>query len=165
MVRHLPDESVADHTFRTALLAMLLSDLIDSAIDKERVLRMALIHDLAECYVGDWDLETTNTIGKEVKKRVEETAIKKVLSFLPAQIASRYYHTWKEFEENSSKEAKIVHLADKLEAVMQAFELSKFGYSKSVKREFERNLESLELTQELKALLQVFMEEIKRWEK
>ncbi|MFN3621922.1 MAG: HD domain-containing protein, partial [Nitrososphaerales archaeon] len=49
---HIVDaESVADHSFRVGLAAMLLSDLI--GLDTIKVVRMALIHDLAESVIGD----------------------------------------------------------------------------------------------------------------
>jgi 5'-deoxynucleotidase YfbR-like HD superfamily hydrolase len=44
-------ESVADHSFRMTLLAMVLSD--QMGLDTEKVVRMALIHDLAESRTGD----------------------------------------------------------------------------------------------------------------
>jgi len=44
-------ESVADHSFRTALAAMILSD--SMGLDTCKVMRMALLHDLAEAETGD----------------------------------------------------------------------------------------------------------------
>jgi putative hydrolase of HD superfamily len=46
-------ESVADHSFGTALLALLLATDLD--VDRDRVIKLALVHDLAESdpEVGD----------------------------------------------------------------------------------------------------------------
>ena len=44
-------ESVADHSFRTALLALVLAR--DDSFDRGRCVAMALVHDLAEAVVGD----------------------------------------------------------------------------------------------------------------
>ena len=58
-VRHCwlePDrrESVADHCFRLALMAMLISGEPEFAeTDMDRVIRMCLIHDLGESFTGD----------------------------------------------------------------------------------------------------------------
>ena len=47
-------ESVADHSWRTALMAMLLSGEEEYRdLDMDRVIRMCLIHDLGEAFTGD----------------------------------------------------------------------------------------------------------------
>src|SRR3954452_699321 len=43
-------ESIADHSFRTALLAWMAAE---PALDRDRVLKLALVHDLAEAITGD----------------------------------------------------------------------------------------------------------------
>src|SRR3989339_2211175 len=60
--KNIPDpESVAEHSFRTAILALVLADELKA--DKERLVKMALIHDLAESITGDltpWDKDYSN---------------------------------------------------------------------------------------------------------
>lgn len=53
-------ESIADHMYRMSLIAMLqLPDAVqllsgDSVkVDRQRCVKMALVHDMAECIVGD----------------------------------------------------------------------------------------------------------------
>ena len=47
-------ESVADHSWRMALMALLLSKEPEfRELDLDRVIRMCLIHDLGECFTGD----------------------------------------------------------------------------------------------------------------
>ncbi|MGN0292912.1 MAG: HD family hydrolase, partial [Lachnospiraceae bacterium] len=47
-------ESVADHSWRIALMAMLLSGETEfQRLDMNKVIRMCLIHDLGEAFTGD----------------------------------------------------------------------------------------------------------------
>jgi 5'-deoxynucleotidase YfbR-like HD superfamily hydrolase len=51
-----PCESIADHSFGVALVALLLTDALREAgeqVDGERVLRMAILHDAPEARTGD----------------------------------------------------------------------------------------------------------------
>ena len=121
-------ESVADHSFRTSILAMIISDM--KKLDTEKVIRMALLHDLQEIVMGDWDLFTKEKLGFDNFEKKEKESIKKVLSKLPKNLEAKYMEIWKEFHENKSEEAKLVKNIDKLEFVIQAMEYEKDGYDK-----------------------------------
>ncbi|MEM5772607.1 MAG: HD domain-containing protein [Candidatus Aenigmatarchaeota archaeon] len=56
-------ESVAEHSFRSAVLCMIFSDI--KKLDTEKMVRMALIHDLAEALIGDWDNFAKKKLGLE----------------------------------------------------------------------------------------------------
>ena len=77
-------ESVADHTYSTALMAMVFSDI--HGLDTEKILKMALLHDLAESITGDFMPEE---ISKENKETAENEAIKEILAKLPNDIACK----------------------------------------------------------------------------
>lgn len=68
-------ESVADHAYGVALMAMVFSDI--GHMDAERVMKMALLHDLAESITGDF---MPNEISKESKRIVEKQAMSEILS-------------------------------------------------------------------------------------
>jgi len=53
-------ESVADHSYSTAIMSMVLSDL--EGLDTEKIIRMALLHDLAESVIGDITPDKMNDI-------------------------------------------------------------------------------------------------------
>jgi putative hydrolase of HD superfamily len=126
-------ESVADHVFRTALLAMVYGDL--KGLDSEKMMRMALLHDLPEIITGDLRPEE-----KTAKLREEEyAAIEKILSYLPGDLRDRYMKTWAEFEDRTSEEAKLVRELDKLEMAMQALDYQEEGYKKEKLEEFWTN--------------------------
>lgn len=121
-------ESIADHILRTTILTMVISDM--RRLDTEKMIRMALLHDLEEAIMGDWDRETKDRFGeKEVRKR-ENESIKKILSKLPENFGKKYMELWKEVKEKKSKEARLIEEIDKLEMVFQALEYEKDGYDK-----------------------------------
>ncbi|MFH1229244.1 MAG: HD domain-containing protein [Candidatus Aenigmatarchaeota archaeon] len=116
--RNIPDpESVADHSFRAALLGMVLSD--DEGLDTEKVMRMLLLHDLEESVTGDIPHPQKLKMDKEKLKAMQEGAIKEALSPLSAKLRERYFSIWKEMEEETSQEAKFCKDVEKLEMLMQ----------------------------------------------
>ena len=112
-------ESVADHTYGVAFIAMLLADLDPGAVDRERVLRMALVHDLAESLVTDLPATLARFLAPDTKHAVERAALAEIVAALPAP--EEYVTLWEEYESGETPEARLVHDADKLEVVVQAF--------------------------------------------
>jgi len=109
-------ESVAEHTFGMAMMAWLLADEFFPELNREKVLKISLIHDIAEVYAGD----TTPYDGltPEEKNAREREALKKIFSGLPNGYA--YIALWEEFENGSSAEARFVKQIDRLEMALQA---------------------------------------------
>ncbi len=110
-------ESVADHSYRTAIMAMVYSDL--HGLDTAKVLRMALIHDLPEAIVGDSIPEERT---KRQKSMLESAAMNKILGGMPAGLRVEYWAIWLEFNRGRSEEARLVRQVDKLEMALQAAE-------------------------------------------
>ncbi len=102
-------ESVADHSYGTAIMAMVLSD--SQKWDTEKILKMALLHDLAESITGDFMPEE---ISKENKKIAEDDAMKEIFSKLPANLAETYDRIWQEYSQANTKESILLHEIDKL---------------------------------------------------
>lgn len=109
-------ESVADHTFRCAFFAMILGDLKD--LDCEKIMKMALIHDLAEISVGD--ITPHDDISEKEKKQREDVAIKQIFEELPNR--EHYFKIWEEYQMQKTKEAVMMKNLDKLEMAFQAIE-------------------------------------------
>jgi putative hydrolase of HD superfamily len=146
-------ESVADHTFRTALLCMLYADLEE--IDTLKLLRMALIHDLPEALVGD----LTPKQKTEDTKRSEENAIFEILNLLPNLHRETFLAVWNEYKEGKTKEAKAVQQLDKIEMILQAKEYDKLGISSKSLRRFIKSAKEAISWPELKRLLSCILEE------
>jgi putative hydrolase of HD superfamily len=121
-------ESVADHSFRTAVLAMLLADL--QGLDSGKAAKMALLHDLAEALTGDLTPENKSQMGVAFLTE-EEEAMEQLLSNLPRVVAESYKALWGELRRGSSPEAKVVALADKAEMLLQASEYEGEGVDPS----------------------------------
>ena len=124
-------ESVADHSYGTAIMAMVLSD--SHKLDTEKILKMALIHDLAESITGDFMPEE---ISRENKKIAEGDAMKEILSTLPNNLADEYDKIWQEYMQTDTKESILLHEIDKLEMAIQAVKYSSEGFSNEKLRLF-----------------------------
>lgn len=109
-------ESVAEHCFGVALLSMLLADAHFPELDLQRVMRMALVHDLGEIYAGD--LTPQDGVDPQEKRRLESAAIERLFAGMPA--GEEYIALWREYEHGGSAEAAFVRQVDRLEMGLQA---------------------------------------------
>jgi putative hydrolase of HD superfamily len=110
-------ESVADHSFRVALLALVLSRGADPPLDRERCVAMALVHDLAESIVGD--ITPYDGVTTAEKHRRERGAMERLSAMLGDDEVLRL---WEEYQAAETAEARLVKDLDKLETVLQAAE-------------------------------------------
>jgi len=124
-------ESVADHSYSVTMLSMILSDV--KGLDSEKIIRMALLHDLAESIIGDI---TPDHIKKNEKVIKENHAIKQILKNLPNNIAESYFEIWNDYQKKLSKEAILLHEIDRLEMAFQAKFYQKNGISKEKLKTF-----------------------------
>ncbi|HQR34555.1 MAG TPA: HD family hydrolase [Blastocatellia bacterium] len=122
-------ESVADHSFGVAFTAMLLTDQAQRQglePNIEKVLRMALLHDLTEARTGDLPNTIKRYFDKEALHAAGEQIADEMLSGLGA-IGEEYLLLLQEYEERISLESRIVKAADKLDLLLQAREYEKGG--------------------------------------
>jgi putative hydrolase of HD superfamily len=119
-------ESVADHCFLTSIMAMILAD--KKNLDTTKIIKMSLLHDLAEAITGDL---TPDDVTKTKKIEIENSAMTQILSNLDDSQNSEYMGIWIEYQKNTSKEAKLLHQIDKLEMAIQASDYHKKGYTKT----------------------------------
>lgn len=107
-------ESVAEHSWRLAVLAMLMEDDFPE-LDMNRVIRMCLIHDWGEALTGD-----IPAFIKTGADEVEEAgAIKTLLEKLPETLASGFSAMFEEMLDLTSEEAILVKALDKTETLIQ----------------------------------------------
>jgi putative hydrolases of HD superfamily len=114
-------ESVAEHTWRTALMAVLIAPKLSLEADMGKLLKMIIIHDLVEAEAGD--IPAFDTLGNEdlkaLKRNNEIKAIENIRDVLGGQTGQELYELWFDFEEKRTDEAKIANALDKLEAQIQ----------------------------------------------
>ena len=107
-------ESVAEHSWRTALMAFLLrSEFPD--VDMDRVIEMCLIHDLGECFTGD----IPTFIKTDSDRRAENELLEQWISTLPDTLPQKFRKLFDEIEAQQTKESKLFKALDKLEALIQ----------------------------------------------
>nr|XP_060472555.1 5'-deoxynucleotidase HDDC2 isoform X3 [Panthera onca] len=82
-------ESVSDHMYRMAIMALVTKD---EHLNKDRCIRLALVHDMAECIVGD--IAPADNIPKEEKHRREEEAMKQLTQLLPEDLRKELDGLW-----------------------------------------------------------------------
>lgn len=109
-------ESVADHSFSMALLGLTIIEKYKLDYDICKVLKMCIIHELGEVYVGDYT--PFDNITREEKHKQEKQAIIKILDSL--DFDNDFLKLWEEFEYGDTKEAEFVKNLDKLEFLLQA---------------------------------------------
>ena len=146
-------ESVADHSYSTSIMSMVLSDL--EGINSEKIIRMALLHDLAELITGDI---IPDDMTKDEKTNKENLAIKQILKNLPSKIRVQYFEIWTEYQKKSTKESILLHDIDKLEMAFQA----KFYQNEGVSKEklqifFKTAIENIK-NKNLRIILSNFIE-------
>jgi putative hydrolase of HD superfamily len=110
-LRGLPNgtESVAAHSFGVCVTAMLLTDHCKArgvAIDVEKVLRIALLHDWAETRVGDMPRTATLYFGSAARKQAETAAFADIVN--PIDADGSYAALYNDYERRESLEARAV---------------------------------------------------------
>lgn len=105
--------------YRMGLMALIAPDI--PGIDRDKCIKMAIVHDIAEAIVGD--ITPSDGVPKAEKSRKEREALEHMCELLGAESrAKEMSELWNEYEENSTPEAKIVKDFDKVEMILQALE-------------------------------------------
>ncbi len=130
-LRGLPNgtESVAAHSFGVCATAMLLADKVKAsglAVDCERVLRLALIHDWAETRVGDMPRTGAAYFTPDSRRNAETRAFADIVAEV-GTAATDYKALFDEYEQRSSLESRLVKAADVIDLLVQAYALQRAG--------------------------------------
>ena len=123
-------ESVADHSFGVAFVSLVLVDALEreekyEPLDREKVLIMALLHDLAEVRLTDLPSTAVRLIPEQVKSDAEARAVADLLAPLPE--SGHLRELWQEFEDHLSPEGRLVRDVDKLEMMIQCLRYEQAG--------------------------------------
>lgn len=145
VLRNIKDpESIAEHTFRVALMAWILGKKKHN-LNIEKIIKMALIHDICEVYAGD-TTPYDSIIPKSKKKLAElmkvwprfspaekerlskkkfnkeKKALERLLKNLPAAVGAEIKNLWLDYERGSTIEGRFFKQADRLENFLQSLE-------------------------------------------
>jgi putative hydrolase of HD superfamily len=117
-------ESIAEHTFAVAALALLVGDQ-QPGIDRGRLLAIALLHDIAESLIGDLPASARRLFGAAAKREAERRAMVELFTGLPQ--VEEYLELWDEYCTGGSKEARLVKALDHVEMLAQALAYERAG--------------------------------------
>lgn len=109
-------ESVAEHTWRLCLMAMLLCEHFPE-VNFAKLIRICIIHDLGEAIGGDIPaVAQSSTVSKSTQERQD---LLQLLEPLPANLREEFTALWDEYEAATTPEARLAKALDKLETIMQ----------------------------------------------
>jgi putative hydrolases of HD superfamily len=110
-------ENSAEHSWHVALMALLLAEHAEPAVDAERVMKILLLHDIVEIDADDTFLyDETGTLEKVAK---EEAAAERIFGLLPAAQREAFTALWREYEDRVTPEGKFAYACDRLLPMLQ----------------------------------------------
>jgi putative hydrolases of HD superfamily len=142
-------ESVADHSFRMAIMGAYLSEEIK--LDSAKIIRMCLIHDLAESEIGD--ITPEEKVSEVLHRKDEDRVSRAIYSSLPDKERKLFLREWEELLEMKTREAKLVWQIDKLEMGLTMKDYLRAGGNRNKLAEFNP---AAHLSRELKSILEEY---------
>ena len=147
-------ESVAEHSWRLAVMAMLCADEYPQ-LDMNKVIKMCLIHDFGEAITGD----IPAFLKTEQNEREEDLVVTKLLSALPDGLQKELQGLFDEMNAKETPEAKLFKSLDNLEALVSHNEAD---LSTWIPREYEENLTYGQKNCEWSDWVKVLREELRK---
>jgi len=118
-------ESVADHSFGVAVLS--LFEGTRRGYNVERLLTLALFHDLEEAITGDLTPEDKNRLGWKKVRSLRKAARTQIANSVPMEQRVQYEHMWRDLEAGRTREARLVKDLDRFEMLLQARRYARLG--------------------------------------
>lgn len=156
MMRGIPpsdSETVGSHSFEVAFLSMLMADRLQSvgvSVDPSKVVKLALLHDLAESVIGDIVRAVKESMADA--RQLEEKAMRELGM-------EDYMDLFHELSEGKSMEAILIRVCDNLATLLQGLRYLSKGYTsvvdivESTKRRIEEILKMEQIPEEAKRVL------------
>jgi putative hydrolase of HD superfamily len=111
-------ENDAEHSWTISVMALLLKEYSNVAINMEKVISMLLIHDIVEIDAGDTFLYSDERKTIHID---EEKAAERIFGLLDKDQKEYFMNIWNEFEERKTNEAKYAAVFDRLEPLLQNY--------------------------------------------
>lgn len=111
-------ESVAEHSWQMALLAVLAMPHLEVSVDVARALKMVIVHDLVEAEAGDVPFFDTGE-AKRTKAAREAAAMETIRGLAGPATGGELADLWEDFERRESPEARFASALDHLEVQIQ----------------------------------------------
>ncbi len=137
-------ESIAEHIFRAVIMSWVLGE-EKGKLNIEKLLKIALVHDLCEIYAGDitpydsvlpkskkklrelmktWPRFSNKERRRKILKKyeIERKCLEKLISKLPPKLKKEMLRLWLDYERGLTPEGRFFRQADRLENFLQAYE-------------------------------------------
>lgn len=113
-------ESAAEHSWRLALVLLMVAPKLQNKIDLLKALKLTIVHDIVEIDAEDIPVleHIDNSEKKAFKDLEEEKAIQKIHAALGEE-GDEITDLWHEYLKSETYEAKIVKVLDKIEGQSQ----------------------------------------------
>ncbi len=111
------NENSAEHSWHVALMSMILAEYAPGPIDRHKILKMLLLHDVIEIKAGDtfcYDAE-----GNRDKEERERRAADELFTMLPVDLGGEFRALWDEFEAAETEEARFANALDRFHTLLQ----------------------------------------------
>ncbi|RLG15562.1 hypothetical protein DRN63_05195 [Nanoarchaeota archaeon] len=100
-------ERVADHSYFVTLLAYIMSFFIKN-VDREKLLKIALIHDLSEAIVHDIGGKARKLIPRDIRKKAELEGLMEIIPDSLTDLRNELAALWKEYERDHPRRLKLL---------------------------------------------------------
>jgi putative hydrolase of HD superfamily len=124
--------NLAEHHLRVTWIALVLVK-YEHATDTAKIMKMAIVHDIAESRTGD-----VNYLQRQYAKLDEHLAIHDMLG--DTSLADEFLEVWEEYEKRESIEAKIVKDADNIDVDLELMEQATKGFKVDGWKEFRQQV-------------------------
>jgi putative hydrolase of HD superfamily len=113
-------ENSAEHSWHVVMLAMVLAEHADEAVDGTRVARMLMIHDVVEIDAGDAFVYDVAARTEKAKK--ETAAAERIFGLLPEDQGRELHALWREFDAGETPDARFALPIDRLMPLLHNLE-------------------------------------------
>ncbi|MCK9240449.1 HD domain-containing protein [Desulfocurvus sp.] len=110
-------ENSAEHSWHTALMAVVLAEYAGAPVDVARVVTMLLLHDVVEIDAGDTFCYDEAANGHKAER--ERAAAGRIFGLLPPEQAAPLRALWEEFEAGQTPEARFANSLDRFQVLFQ----------------------------------------------
>lgn len=147
-------ENSAEHSWQSAMVALILLEGAAATVDPLKVLKMILIHDVVEIDAGD--VFTYDEAARADVAEKEEKSARRIFGMLDDPLGNELLELWLEFEASQTDSAKFAKAIDRICPVIQNLNASSnswqhHGISKT--RVLEKNAEIQNASPELWGIL------------
>jgi putative hydrolase of HD superfamily len=109
-------ENDAEHSWYFAMIAMVLGEHVGGDVDVDRVMKMALVHDIVEIDAGDVILY--DEAARTAQAEREAAAARRIFSILPPDQAHELAALWREFEAGQTPESRYARAVDRFSSIV-----------------------------------------------